>query len=1085
MSGVFFGYTRLNMRVFLASTLALPLAATSALAAISAEDTAFFRDQVRPILAENCFKCHSHETGKSKGGLVVDSRTSLLTGGDTGAAIVPGNAEKSLLIKAVRYTDEDLQMPPNKGDTKKLKDAQIAILEEWVKRGAPWPEEAGGSQKMVARAKGVITAEDRKWWAIQPVGNPAAPKVEDHGWARNAIDAFLWQKLTAAKLSPAPLARPEQLCRRMFLDLTGLPPSRAELEQFLSAEKQDHAAAVDALADRLLASPRYGEWWARHWLDLVRYAEGDGYKIDEYRPEMWRYRDYVVRSFNADKPYDRFVQEQLAGDELWPGDAEARTATGYFRCGVYEYNNRDVAGQWDTILTDITDVTGDVFLGVGVQCARCHDHKFDPILQKDYFRLRAFFAPLRWTDKLDVATPEERTARAAKLPGWEEKTAELRKQIAEIEDKAREKTKNAAISKFPEETQAMMHKAEAERSPYEQQIHELAFRQVEYEWDHLLNAVKGDEKDKLIKLQKQLTNFDGEKPAALPTALTATDVGPLAPPVTIPKREQLGNIEPGFLTILSEGPAPVTALPQSTGRRSALAKWLTQPENPLTARVIVNRVWQYHFGRGLAVNTSDFGKLGGPPTHPELLDWLARRFVTDGWSIKKLHKLIVTSAAYQQDSTSPQAAAGKLADPENRLLWHFPTRRLDAEEVRDAILATTGELDLQSGGPSVGTEKPRRTIYTKVMRNSHDPLLEVFDSAEGFQSTAQRNSTTTSTQALTMFNGPWILARARAFADRVARESSADAGERAAAAMRLAWNREPTDHEVANAKAFLAAQTKLIEGRPPEMKPLTLTTEKMPFREGRGVVLSPTGVDRLFMRNSPTLPDGDFTVEAFVLLRSLYDTGDIRTIASHWTGDKKDAGWSFGITGKQSRYKPQTLVLQLNGEGAPEKEAEPIFSGLTIEIGKPYFVAVSVRVADLAAGVTFYAKDLSNDDLPLQVATVAHTTHAHVHGSGDLILGGRAQGKGSRWDGIIDDVRLSKLALPAEALLLNSGQSIADATCGYWRFEAASGVYKDSSPRGNDIEAKIVQAKPADAGAAAFVDFCHVLLNSNEFLYGD
>ena len=1071
------------MRLLLASTAILSTAAISS-AAISAEDAAFFRDQVRPILADNCFKCHSHETGKSKGGLVVDSRASLLTGGDTGAAIVPGDAEKSLLIKAVRYEDEDLQMPPNKGDTKKLKDAQIAVLAEWVKRGAPWPEETN-SQKMVARAKGVITDEDRKWWAIQPIGNPQPPQADDHGWGRNPIDAFLFTKLAAAKLSPAPPARPEQLCRRMYLDLTGLPPTRAELDQFVAAEKQGRQAAVEALADRLLASPRYGERWARHWLDLIRYAEGDGYKIDEYRPEMWRYRDYIIRSLNADKPYNRFVQEQLAGDELWPDDPDARTATGYFRCGIYEYNNRDAAGQWDSILTDITDVTGDVFLGVGVQCARCHDHKFDPILQKDYFRLRAFFAPLRWTDKLDVGTPEQKAARAAKLPTWEEKTAELRKQIAEIEDKAKAKQENAAIIKFPEEIQVMMRKPAAERTPYEQQIHELAFRQVEYEWDHLLNAVKGEEKDKLIKLQKQLSGFDADKPTALPTVLAATDVGSKAPPTIIPKREQLGDIAPGFLTILSEGPAPVTALPQSTGRRSALAHWLTQPENPLTARVIVNRVWQYHFGRGLAVNTSDFGKLGGVPSHPELLDWLARRLVADGWSLKKLHKLIVTSAAYQQDSTSPIASSGKLTDPENRLLWHFPSRRLDAEEVRDAILATTGELDLREGGPSSGTDAPRRTIYTKVMRNSRDSLLEVFDPAEGFQSTAQRNSTTTATQALTMFNGPWILARAKAFADRVVRESSADTGERVTAAMRLAWNRDPNDREVAGAKQFIESQTKLIEGRPAEMKPLALTTEKMPFREGRGVVLSPSGVDRLFMRNSPTFPEGDFTLEAFVLLRSLYDTGDIRTIASHWSGDKKDPGWSFGITGKQSRYKPQTLVLQLNGEGSPEKEAEPIFSGLTIEIGKPYFVAVSVKLADLAAGVTFYAKDLSNDDLPVQVATVAHTTHANIHGASDLILGGRSAGKASRWDGIIDDVRLSKLALPAEALLLNSGQSIADTTCGYWRFEAASGVYKDSSPRGNDIEAKIVQAKPSDPKAAAFVDFCHVLLNSNEFLYGD
>ena len=1072
------------MRPLLACLLSFPFAAPAAFAAVSADDAAFFRDQIRPILSQTCFKCHSHESGKSKGGLLVDSRAALLTGGDTGAALVPGDPEKSLLIKAVRYTDEDLQMPPNKGETKKLPAAQVALLEDWVKRGAPWPEEAN-SQKMVARAKGVITDEDRKWWAIQPVANPVPPKADTQGWAQNPIDAFLFEKLAAAKLTPAPPAGAEQLCRRIYFDLTGLPPTPEELSQFLNAEKKGRPAAVEALADRLLASPRYGERWARHWLDLVRYADGDGYKIDEFRPDAWRYRDYVVRSFNADKSYDRFVQEQLAGDELWPDDADARTATGFFRCGIYEYNNRDAAGQWETIMTEITDVAGDVFLGVGVQCARCHDHKFDPILQKDYFRLRAFFAPLRWTDKLDVTTPEQRAARAAKLPGWEQKTAELRQQIAVIEDPARAKAEREAIKMFPEEVQAMMLKAPSARTPYEEQIHELAFRQVEYQWDHLLTHVKGDEKDKLIKLQKQLSAFDAEKPPAPLTVLAAADVGPAAPPTIIPKRENLGDIAPGFLTILQEAPASVSALPGSTGRRSALAKWLAQPENPLTARVIVNRVWQYHFGQGLAVNASDLGKLGGPPSHPELLDWLVRRFVAEGWSLKKLHRIIVTSAAYQQSATSPGAPAGKLADPENRLLWHFPTRRLDAEQVRDAVLATTGEMDLHEGGPALTTDQPRRTIYTRVMRNSRDPLLDVFDPAEGFQSTARRNSTTTSMQALTLFNGPWLLARAKAFAARVVRESSADLTERAAAAMRLAWNREPSEKEIAAAAKFIAAQTALVEARPAEMKPLTLTLEKMPFREGHGVVLSPSGVDRLFMRNSPTFPDGDFTIEAFVLLRSLYDTGDVRTIASHWTGDKKDPGWALGITGKQSRYKAQTLILQLNGAGSPEKEAEPIFSGLTVEIGKPYYVAASVHIADLASGVTFYVKDLSNDDLPLQVATVARSTQGGERGTGDLILGGRGSAKGARWDGIIDDVRLSRAALPVEALLLNSGQSIADATVGYWRFEAASGVYKDSSPRGNDIEAKIVQAKPGDPQGAAFVDFCHVLLNSNEFLYVD
>jgi len=1058
--------------------LLLPFAACAA----GNDGDAFFREKVRPILSEQCFKCHSHEANKVKGGLVLDSRQGILTGGDTGPAAVPGDPEKSLLIKAIRYEDDDLKMPPNKGDGKKLPDASIAILTEWIKLGAAWPDEPKG-QKMTARPRGVITDEDRKWWAIQPMAKPAPPKLGAH-----PIDSFILEKLNAAGLKPAPPAAPEQLARRIYFDLIGLPPTPEQTIRFTQAAKADSARAVAELTDELLASPRYGERWARHWLDVARYAESDGYRADEYRPTAWHYRDYVVRAFNSDKPYDRFVQEQLAGDELWPADADATTATGFLRHGSYEYNNRDVVEQWTTILNELTDVTGDVFLGLGMQCARCHDHKFDPILQKDYFRLRAFFAPLSWVDDRDAATAAQREEYAAKLKTWEEKTTDIRAQIEAIEQPARERSRKSAIEKFPEDVQAMMLKPDGTRTPYEQQLHELAFRQVYFEWARLLTHVKGDDKDRLVRLQKELSAFDADKPLLLPLVPSAADVGPVAPPIRVPKRDSLGDIEPGFPTILDETPAKLTPLTNSTGRRSALAKWLTNPENPLSARVIVNRAWQYHFGHGLAANASDFGKLGDIPSHPELLDWLARRFVADGWSLKKLHRLIVTSATYQQAAAGTQVAtAAKAAatiDPENKLFWRYPTRRLDAEQVRDAILATTGELDLDQTGPSAGADKPRRTIYTKIMRNTRDSLLDVFDMPEGFQSTAQRNSTTTSTQALTLFNGTWILARAKALAARVIRESSSDEAERAATAMRVAWGREPSRDEITGARKFIAAQSALIDAREPEMKPVTLNTDKMPFREGRGVVLTSGSMERLVMKNSPSFPDGDFTIEAFIVLNSLYPDSQVRTIASHWDGSKAHPGWTFGVTGKQSRYKPRTLVLLLNGQGTLGKDSEAVFSALNLEVGKPYYVAASVHLADRHDGITFYAKDLSNDDLPVQIVTVAHNTVAGIRGDGDFTLGARGT-KGHVWDGIIDDVRLSRVALPAEALLLNSGQQLHEATVGYWKFESSSGIYSDSSPRGNNIEARIAQSKPADPRAAAFVDFCHVLLNSNEFLYLD
>ena len=1098
------------MRFPLCLLVAIPL---SAAAAGDGQGAAFFRDKVRPILSERCFKCHSHEADKIKGGLILDSREAMLTGGDTGPAIVPGDPEKSLLIKAIRYDDADLKMPPNKGGGKKLPDAAIATLTEWVKLGALWPEEPKG-QKMTSRAKGAITDEDRKWWAIHPIAKPQPPKVADNGWAKNEIDRFVFQKLAAAGLKPAPSANPEQLCRRLYFDLIGLPPGPQETAQFVQAAAKNFQAAVSELTDKLLASPRYGERWARHWLDLVRYAESDGYKIDEYRPNAWRYRDYVVRAFNSDKPYDRFVQEQLAGDELWPADGDALTATGYLRAWIYEYNNRDVLGQWQSILNDITDVTADVFLGVGVQCARCHDHKFDPILQKDYYRLQAFFAGILPRDDLDAATPEQRAAFLEKQKPWDEKTAALRAQMAALENKTKEKLRREQVKKFPADIQTMINKTAAERAPLETQLGDLAFRQVTYEWDHLLTHIKGAEKEKLSRLRRDLTAFNGDKPEPLPAILTVTDVGPKAPAIRIPKKDSLGDIDPGFLTILEAAPAKVNAMPQSTGRRSALAKWITQPENPLTTRVIVNRVWQYHFGRGLVGTSSDFGKLGDPPSHPELLDWLARRFVADGWSFKKIHKLICTSATYQQSASVPlvrlraapsvankeaaQVPAGRPKpppqaanspanmDPENRLLWHFGTRRLEAEQVRDAILSATGELELTDGGPSIGWDKPRRTIGTKVMRNTRDSLLEVFDAPEGFQSTAERNTTTTPTQALTLFNGPWLLARSKTLAARVQRESSADESELASAAMRLAWNREPSAAEIQKARAFLDAQGNQIEQRPGVARPVALATEKMPYREGMGVVLCSGGMDRLTVANSTSLPDGDFTIEAFVLLRSLYESGEVRTIASHSDSVKGHTGWSFGVTGMHSRDKPQTLVLLLHGKGKSDGIEEAVFSGLHLEVGKPCYVAVSVHFADTGPdGATFYVKDLSNDDLPMQISTVPHTTTPGTRSTADFLIGARGAAKTNVWDGLVDDVRLSRVALPAEQLLQNSGQTTNDSTVGFWRFETDDSMYKDSSASANDIQPAATNGKALDPRTSALVDFCHVLLNSNEFLYLD
>ena len=1047
------------------------------------EGSAFFEQKIQPILEDHCFKCHSHSADKIKGGLVLDSREAALTGGDTGPAIVPGDAAKSLLIEAVAYTNEDLQMPP-KG--KKLTDAQIALLTEWVKKGAPW--KAGTGQKMTTRGKGKITEEDRRWWSFQPLAKVEPPQVADGGWCANEIDRFVFKTLAANGLTPAPPANPEQLIRRLYFDITGLPPTTAEVDAFSTDSIRNPKSAIPNLLDRLLASPRYGEHWARHWLDLARYAESDGFRIDDYRPHAWRYRDYVIQAFNDDKPYDRFVQEQLAGDEIFPGNPQALLATGFLRHGIYEYNNRDVAGQWTGMLNDVTDVAGDVFLGLGMQCARCHDHKFDPILQKDYYRLQAFFAPLLLPYDVKVGSLQEQADYQAALRVWEEKTADLRAQIAAIEEPAREKEAKEVVGKFPPETQEIVLKPAGERTPWENQIADLAFRQVIYEWNRLINKMRGADKDRIVALQKQLAAFDSEKPEPLPTVLSARDVGRKAPPVFIPKKQNLGDIEPGFPSVLDEKPAVISAtLPDSTGRRAALARWLTAPENPLTARVIVNRVWQYHFGRGLVGTSSDFGKLGDKPSHPELLDWLTQRFIADGWSFKKLHRLILTSATYRQSAIHNSQSAISL-DPENLLLWRASTRRLDAEQVRDAILATTGELKPDAGGPSVDVSVPRRSVYTKVLRNTRDALLDVFDSPEGFSSTAQRNTTTTPTQSLMMINSPWSLERARAFADRVKRESSSDDARRIEDAYRIALGRAPTAAERGGALKFLTQHAQLVPPPKDDQQTAPFISEKMPFRDGRAAVLTPgTPMDRLTIPDRPAFPGGDFTIEGFIVVKSLHEDGQVRTIASQWDGDRTHRGWSFGVTGKQSRYKPQTLVLMLRGDQiwTEQDPVEPVFSGLHIEVGKPYFVAASVKLGDMSEqGITFYAKDLSNDDEPVQIATIAHKTVSGIRSAFALQIGARGAAAKNLFDGMIDDVRLSDTALPADQLLLNTG-AVGEHTVGYWKFENDPGAHKDSAPNGGDIVPRVIDTPRSDPRTAALIDFCHVLLNSSEFLYLD
>ncbi len=1040
------------------------------------EQADFFEKQVRPLLTEKCFSCHSEAAKKNKGGLTVDSIASLLQGGDSGPAIVPGKPETSKLIEAVRYANEDLQMPPKA----KLAASEIETLEKWVKMGAPWPNTGKASTKRT----GKITDEDRKWWAFQPVEPVVVPEIAG---VASPIDRWIQQKLNQSKLTPAPEADRRVLIRRLTFDLTGLPPTPGEVEAFLKDESPN---AYEKLVNRLLDSPRFGERSARLWLDLVRYADSDGYRLDEYRPNAWRYRDYVVQSLNADKPYDRFVQEQLAGDELFPGDPQALVATGYLRHWVYEYNQRDVRTQWNLILDDVTDTTADVFMGMGLQCARCHDHKFDPILQKDYFRLRAFFAGLLPRDDLTAATAEERAAHAEKSKEWQAKTTKLRAELETLEAPYKKKAAEGAIKIFPPDIEAMIRKPVAERATLEHQLAELAYRQVYFEYTRFDRNIKGADKERVLAIRRELLASDSLKPAPLPPAFAATDVGPKAAPITIPKKGD-AEIEPGFLTLLDEQPAKVEALPNSTGRRSTLAKWLTNPANPLTARVMVNRLWQQHFGTGLAANASDFGKLGEPPTHPELLDWLAAEFVSPStgakpWSLKNIHRWIVTSASYRRSSNHPEVKQGRLIDPENRLYWRGNVRRLDAEQIRDSLLAATGELDLTPGGPGTMMSDSRRSIYSRIMRNTRDPLLDVFDAPYWFSSASSRDTTTTPVQSLMLFNSSSLLKRSRTLAGRLEKDEPSDDGKRIERAYAIAFGRPPTTEEASAARGFLAEQMKRIDPKKSGSAVAEFVPGKIPYRDGQAAELKLGAHHGFLVPHAELFPKADFTIEAFISAKTVAETAEVRTIASTWDGNPKNGGWNLGISGKKSRRKPQTVVLQLYGKKADGSFGEEaIFSDQHIALNKPYYIAASVTLATGKApgSVLFYVKDLSNDDEPLLSAKIEHPVTGEFGEKQPLTLGSRGPKGASGFDGLMDDIRLSTGALEVDQLLFTR-EGANKATVGYWQFEAKPSAFKDSSGHGFDIRALApVEKGTRDVAKLAWIDLCHVLLNSSEFLY--
>ena len=751
-------------------------------------------DEALRILEARCLECH--HAAKTKGGLDLTSRESLLKGGETGPALALGQPDKSRLWRVTARLDEPFM--PHKRDP--LPDAELRAIADWIRAGASYarplkPPGPAGKKEFA------ITADDRKHWAFLPVRRPPPPDVRDTAWVRTPVDRFLLARLEAAGLTPAPTASRETLLRRATFDLTGLPPTPEEIEAFL--REGDWGKVVD----RLLASPRYGERWGRHWLDLARYAETDGFEHDAVRPHAWRYRDYVIRAFNADKPFDRFAKEQLAGDELWPEDPDAQIATGFGLLGPDMVDSSDQVQRRLNTLSDMTDVTSSVFLGLTLGCARCHDHKFEPLAQRDYYRLMAFFSSASFKTDRPVPTAEQRAAYARDLEAW--RALPQLRELAELETPVREKLRAKKLAKVNDEMRAAVGTPPEQRTVEQANLALETEPLLEVSDKEIAEALPPAERARRKTLLEEAKKLP--QPPQLPKAACLAAGKPVKTFLlyrgehSMPREE----VDAGFPEVLGGAAGP--------GGRAALAAWITGRDNPLTARVIVNRVWQHHFGRGIVPSPSEFGPRGRPPSHPELLDWLAAEFVEGGWSLKTLHRLLLTSSAYLVSTSSK-------GDPENLLFGRRIRMRLEGEAIRDSLLFLSGRLVEKQGGPGVFppvpsdvlkgsrgwtvsadlAEQRRRSVYIFARRNLRFPFLEVFDAPDSNLSTAERGRSTTAPQSLTLLNAPEVVEAAAALAALVEREAEGVDARVTRLYLRV-LGRRPGERELEAGRAFLAA----------------------------------------------------------------------------------------------------------------------------------------------------------------------------------------------------------------------------------------------------------------------------------------
>lgn len=915
-----------------------------------AEKVEFFNSQVKPILQKNCFQCHGGGD-EVEGGLQLTSREKILEGGNYGPVVSLENPADSFLLEMVGYTQKTAQMPPDG----RLDDADLEILAKWINLGLPYSVQDIDVQP--------IPKTTSDYWAYRPLKRPQVPSVNTSEWVNNPIDAFILAKLDAHGLTPAAPASKLTLIRRVYYDLTGLPPSPEAVEAFLNNTAPD---AYEKLIDKLLKSPRYGEKWGRHWLDLVRYAETNGYERDGDKPYVWRYRDYVIDAFNQDKPYDQFIKEQLAGDELDTVTAETIIATGYHRLGVWDDEPADRKLARYDYIDDIISTTGQVMLGMTIGCARCHDHKIDPISTRDYYSLLAFFHDIIAHNRgplADIGTPEQQSERDRQLaekrlaeeqfqdelyPIQETIKIELAKTHTEpIADNIplspmRELTYRsyrATFEQFPNNFDGLKPASEGrlfnnlfsltpasrgknvglvfqgtlqvpEDATYTFHINlrgacrlilngyqaaeligardieitlsagdvpirleyfnkDLDKPQLEVSWsrpnfdkqplstntkvnfDELLKThaerieTKAPlkalvDKYKEVKKQRderrrQRVHYDHQALAISEGEQTPTHILRRGNPHLVGR-----EVKPAFPVVLNPPAVDMPTVPEDTkssGKRRVFAEWVASVENPLTARVMVNRIWQHHFGRGIVRSTNDFGKFGTPPTHPELLDWLASEFIASGWRLKTMHKLIMTSNAYRMSAQSNPEFIKR--DANNNLFWRFNMRRLTAEEIRDTVLWMTGKLNFKMGGPSIFPELPkevlatasrpghvwgksppdeanRRSVYVKVKRSLLVPILNQYDQADTDSTCPVRFSTTVPTQSLTMLNGKFINDQALAFANRMRWEGGVTVEDRVRFGLQLVLCREPESSEVQQALTFMQ-ELQQHEGVSPEV----------------------------------------------------------------------------------------------------------------------------------------------------------------------------------------------------------------------------------------------------------------------------